>query len=248
MGTIYILWLRQLKKYFRSRSRIIGSLGQPLLFLVAFGFGFGSIYQRAGGGNYIQFLAPGIILMNVLFTAVFSGIDLIWDRQFGFLKETLVAPVSRLEIVLGKTLGGATVASIQGVIVFVLTLLVGFKPHNLYLLPVALIFMFLVAVLFTSFGIAIASTLEDMQGFQLIMNFIIMPTFFLSGALFPMEGLPPFMAYIVKINPLSYGVDGLREVLIGVSNFGLHKDFLLLGAITAVLLGIGSYLFEKIQT
>src|SRR5882762_4869444 len=122
MNTIYILWLRQIKKYFRSRSRIIGSLGQPILFLVAFGFGFGSIYQKAGGGNYIQFLAPGIILMGVLFTAVFSGIELIWDRQFGFLKETMVAPVSRLNIMIGRTLGGATVATLQGLIVFFLAM------------------------------------------------------------------------------------------------------------------------------
>lgn len=113
MSTIYILWLRQVKKYFRSKSRIIGSLGQPTLFLIVFGFGFGSIYQKAGEGNYIQFLAPGIILMSVLFTAVFSGIDLIWDRQFGILKETLVAPVSRLQIMLGRTVGGATVATIR---------------------------------------------------------------------------------------------------------------------------------------
>lgn len=247
MSAIFILWLRQLKKYFRSRSRIIGSLGQPLLFLVAFGFGFGSIYQKAGQGNYIQFLAPGIILMSVLFTAVFSGIEVIWDRQFGFLKETLVAPVPRWQIMLGRTLGGATVASIQGLIVFVLTLIIGFKPHSLLLLPVALIFVFLVAILFTSFGIAIASTLEDMQGFQLIMNFIIMPTFFLSSALFPLQGLPKIMNFVVKLDPLTYGVDGLREVLIGVSNFSIQNDFLILVGVTLLLLGIGSYLFEKIQ-
>ena len=114
MNTIYILWLRQLKRYFRSRSRIIGSLAQPVLFLLAFGFGFGSIYQRAGEGNYLEFLAPGIILMSVLFTAVFNGIEVIWDKQFGFLKETLVAPVSRVNIMLGRTLGGATVATLRG--------------------------------------------------------------------------------------------------------------------------------------
>src|SRR4030065_2071044 len=130
MSTIYILWLRQVKKYFRSRSRIIGSLGQPLLFLLDFGFGFGSIFQRAGGGNYIQFLGPGIILMSVLFTAVFSGIDLIWDRQFGFLKETMVAPVPRWQIMLGKTLGGGTGASFQGLIVFLLALMVGFRFYS----------------------------------------------------------------------------------------------------------------------
>jgi ABC-2 type transport system permease protein len=247
MDTIYILWLRQIKKYFRSKSRIIGSLGQPLLFLVAFGFGFGSIYQKAGEGNYIQFLAPGIILMSVLFTAMFSGIDIIWDRQFGFLKETLVAPVSRLSIMLGKTLGGATVAVIQGLIVFVLTLLIGFKPGNLLLLPIALTFAVLVAILFTSLGIAIASTLEDMQGFQLIMNFLVMPIVFLSGAFFPLSGLPKPIEFITKINPLSYGIDGLRGALIGISHFGMATDFLILAILTIILLLLGSFLFEKIQ-
>src|SRR5438270_1184791 len=144
MSTIYILWLRQLKRYIRSRSRILGSLGQPVLFLVALGFGFGPIFQRAGGGNYINFLAPGIIAQGILFTSIFSGIELIWDRQFGFLKETLVAPVPRLEIMIGRTLGGATIATLQGLIVFVLTLIVGFRPH-LQTLPLAFGVMFLIA-------------------------------------------------------------------------------------------------------
>src|SRR4249920_1464695 len=116
---IYMLWLRQIKRYFRSRARIVGSLGQPLLFLLSLGFGFGPIFRRAGQGNYIQFLAPGVIAMTVLFSAIFNGIELIWDRQFGFLKETLVAPVPRVTIMIGRTLGGATVALIQGVIVSV---------------------------------------------------------------------------------------------------------------------------------
>src|SRR4030043_289504 len=127
MKVIYILWLRQIKRYLRSRSRIIGSLAQPLFFLVALGFGFGPIFQRAGAGNYLEFLAPGIICMSILFTAMFSGIEIIWDKQFGFLKETLVAPVSRLEIMLGRTLGGATVATFQGLIVLILSTFVGFK-------------------------------------------------------------------------------------------------------------------------
>lgn len=247
MRTIYILWLRQLKKYFRSRSRIIGSLGQPLLFLVTFGFGFGAIFQAAGEGSYIQFLAPGIILMSVLFTALFSGINLIWDRQFGFLKETLVAPVPRFHIMLGLTLGGSTVAIIQGFIVFFLTLPIGFKPVNLALLPVALIFVLLVAIIFTSLGTAIASLMEDMQGFQLIMNFLVMPIFFLSGAFFPLEGLPPALIAITTIDPLTYGVDGLRGALINVTSFGFMTDTLVLGLVAIFLLGLGSYLFEKIQ-
>src|ERR1035437_6379757 len=141
MKTIYILWLRQLKRYFRSKSRMIGSLGQPLLFLLSLGYGFGPIFQKAGQGNYIQFLAPGIIGMSIIFTSIFSGIEIIWDRQFGFLKETLVAPVSRFSIMLGRTLGGATVATFQGVIVFLISMIAGFRPTSWTLVPVAILVM-----------------------------------------------------------------------------------------------------------
>jgi len=247
MSAIYILWLRQLKRYFRSKSRIVGSLAQPLLFLVALGFGFGPIYQKAGGGNYINFLAPGIIAMSVLFTAVFSGIEIIWDRQFGFLKETLVAPVSRFNIMIGRTLGGATVASIQGLIVFLLTLLIGFRPQGIVPLFLALIFMFLIAVFFTALGTAIASLMEDFQGFQLVSNFLVMPLFFLSGALFPLAGLPEAITFIANVDPLTYGVDGLRDALIGSGSFGLTHDFIVLSAITLILFFVGSYLFSKIE-
>jgi ABC-2 type transport system permease protein len=247
METIYILWLRQVKKYFRSRSRIVGSLAQPLLYLVVFGYGFGAIFSKAGQGNYIQFLAPGIIAMSVLFTAIFTGIEIIWDRQFGFLKETLVAPVGRFTIMLGRTLGGATVATFQGLIVLVLSLLVGFRFTNYLHIPLAILFMFIIALLFTALGTAVASTLEDMQGFQLIMNFLVMPIFFLSGSLFPLTNLPTAMVIATRIDPMSYGIDGLRGVLGGVAQFGITTDFLILCAITTLFLIIGSYLFSKIQ-
>jgi ABC-2 type transport system permease protein len=248
MNTIYILWLRQLKRYFRSKSRMIGSLGQPLLFLVALGFGLGPVFKQAGEGNYLQFLVPGVIAMSIIFTALFSGVEVIWDKQFGFLKETLVAPVSRLHIMIGRTLGGATVSVIQGLIVFLLASLIGFRPVNLNYLPLAFIFMFLIALLFTALGTAIASVLEDMQGFQLIMNFLVMPLFFLSGAIFPLQkGVPGLLLTIATLDPLAYGVDGLRDTLSGISNFGLPIDFLILSLITAVLLAVGSYLFSKIQ-
>lgn len=247
MNTVYILWLRQVKKYFRSRSRIVGSLGQPVLYLLAFGYGFGAVFAKAGAGNYMQFLAPGIILMSVLFTAVFSGIDIIWDRQFGFLKETMVAPVPRLYIMLGKTLGGATVASFQGLVVFVLTFIFGFQVKDITLLPVAALVVFLVAVLFTAMGTAIASVLQDMQGFQLIMNFLVMPIFFLSGSFFPLQGLPTAMHVVTMIDPLTYGIDGLRGALIGINTFSLGIDVLILSVVTLALLGLGSYLFEKIE-
>ncbi|MFH2109141.1 MAG: ABC transporter permease, partial [Patescibacteria group bacterium] len=207
---IYTLWLRQIKRYARSRSRIIGALGQPVLFMVALGFGFGPVFAKAGAGNYLQFLVPGVISQSVLFTSLFSGIEVIWDKQFGFLKETLVAPVSRLEIIIGRTLGGATVATFQGLLVFIIALLIGFKVSNWLMLPLALVFIFLIALTFTALGTAIASKLEDMQGFQLIMNFLVMPMFFLSGALFPLNNLPKAVDVITRINPLTYGVDGLR--------------------------------------
>jgi len=247
MNTIYILWLRQLKRYFRSRSRLVGSLGQPLLFLVALGFGFGPIYQRAAGGSYIQFLTPGIIAMSVLFTAMFSGIEIIWDRQFGFLKETLVAPVSRMEIMVGRTLGGATVSIIQGIIVFLISLLIGFRLDGFLRLPLFFLFMFLIALLFTAFGTAIASKMEDMHGFQLIMNFLVMPLFFLSGALFPLQNLPRALTIVSMMDPLSYGVDGLRGALSNTYQFGFTQDLLFLGTATGVLLLVGAYLFSKIE-
>src|SRR5512135_671690 len=157
MGAIYILWLRELKRYVRSRSQIVASLGQPLLYLLTLGFGMGPIFQKAGQGNYIQFIAPGIIAMTVLFSAIFSGMGLLWDRQFGFLKETMVAPVPRVHVMLGKTLGGATVAVIQGLLVSVIALIAGFRAADLWAIPLALLFMALIAFLFAALGMAIGS-------------------------------------------------------------------------------------------
>jgi ABC-2 type transport system permease protein len=244
---IYILWLRQLKRYLRSKSRIIGALGQPLLFLLALGYGIGPIYKKAGEGSYIEFLAPGIIAMSILFTSMFSGIEIIWDRQFGFLKEIMVAPVSRIIIMIGRTLGGATVATIQGMIVFLISIAVGFRPSSISALPAALMVMILIALLFTALGTAVASMLEDFQGFQLIMNFLIMPLFFLSGALFPLQGLPKIVAGITMINPLSYGVDALRGLLTDNYHFGLPLDLSVLSGVTLLFLLIGSYLFSRIE-
>jgi ABC-2 type transport system permease protein len=251
-AAIYIMWLRHLKRYFRSRARIVASLGQPLLLLVALGYGMNGIYRQARGGDYTVFLTPGIVAMSILFTATFSGIELLWDRQFGFLKETLVAPVPRIAIMIGRTLGGATVATFQGLIVIGICMAMphGFRPANPMLLPVALMFMILIGILFTAFGNAVGSVLEDFQGFQLIMNFIIMPIFFLSGALFPLDPAttPKPLLWIARINPLAYGVDGLRRVLIGQpAHFGLGVDLCVLPAVAAAVVCIGAYLFSRIQ-
>jgi ABC-2 type transport system permease protein len=245
---IYVLWLRQLKHYWRSKARLLGSLGQPLLFMVAFGFGFGPMYTKASGGaNYMDFLAPGIISMSILFTAVFSGLEVIWDRQFGFLKETLVAPISRTEIMLGKTFGGATIAMIQGLIVLCLTYLLGFRVSSLSSLALGIVFMFLIAIFFTGLGLTIASMMKDMQGFQLIMNFLIMPIFFLSGALFPLENLPSAIYFISRIDPLTYGVDGMRGALAGMSVFGIYNDFAIMVTLSVIVCIIGAFLFSRVE-
>lgn len=247
MSAIYILWLRELKRYIRSKAQIIASLGQPLLYLLALGFGLGPIFQKSGNGSYLQFVAPGVISMSILFTSIFSGIAMLWDRQFGFLKETLVAPVPRIQIMIGRTLGGATVAVIQGLLIMTVCLIAGFRPHNLAMLPLAFFFMMLIAVVFAALGTAFGSILEDMQGFQLMMNFIVLPIFFLSGALFPLNNLPKALNFITHLDPLTYGVDALRGTLIGSWHFSFSLDLLLLGIIGTAFLGLGGYLFSRIQ-
>ncbi len=244
---VYILWLRQIKKYYRFRPRMIVSIAQPVLFLLALGFGFGPIYQRAGGGNYIQFISPGIIAMSIIFTAMFNGIEVIYDRQFGFLKETLVAPVPRWCIMLGRTLGGATVATGQGIIVFLIAFSIGFRPVNILLATLALVYMLLIATLFTALGTAIASKLEDMQAFPLIINFLIIPLFFLSGAIFPLGGLPKAIQAISFVNPLSYGVDGIRGIFTNQMHFTLQVDFLILFYPRLLPLALALIYFQKLN-
>lgn len=247
MTAIYILWLREVKRYGRSRPQIIASLAQPLLYLLVLGFGLGQVFQQSGRGSYLQFIAPGVIGMGVLFTAIFSGIGLLWDRQFGFLKETLVAPVPRLHIMVGRTLGGATIAMIQGLLVLAICFVAGFRVASAAAIPLALLFMALTAVVFAALGTAIGSTLKDMQGFQFIMNFLVMPIFFLSGALFPLSNLPAALAAATRLDPLAYGIDGLRGALIGVSQFGLMLDGVILAIVASAFLALGAWSFSRIQ-
>jgi len=186
--------------------------------------------------------------MSILFTAVFSGIEIIWDKQFGFLKETLVAPVSRLSIMIGRTLGGATVSILQGIIVLVFSMLIlGYRPHSITSVLTGIFFMFLISMLFTSFGIAIASRLEDMQAFPIIMNFLIMPIFFLSGALFPLDNLPDALEIVTRFNPLTYGVEGVRWALEGSSYINPLLSFSVLAGCFVVAGFIGTYMFSKIE-
>jgi ABC-2 type transport system permease protein len=247
MTAIYILWLRELKRYTRSRSQIIASLGQPMLYLLVLGFGLGSVFKRAGFGSYLQFIAPGVIGMSVLFSSIFSGLGLLWDRQFGFLKEMLVAPVPRIQIMIGRTLGGMTVSVIQGSLVLIIALIVGFRPVNWWDIPLAIGYMLAISLVFAALGVAVGSSLQDMQGFQLIMNFMVMPIYFLSGAMFPLSGQGWALMIATRIDPLSYGIDGMRAMLLGSSTFSPLTDIVVLGCVGAVLLVYGAYRFSKIE-
>ena len=247
MGAIYVLWLRELKRYFRSRVQIIASLGQPLLYLLALGYGLSPVFRRGGEGNYLEFVAPGVIAMTVLFSSLFSGIQLIWDRQFGFLKETLVAPVPRLHIMIGRTCGAATTAMIQGLLVALVAVIAGFRPVGWAGLPLAFAFLALIAVVFTALGTTVGSTLRDMQGFQMVMNFLVLPIFFLSGALYPLAHLPVLLTALTRIDPLTYGVDGLRGALIARGHFSALVDLAVMAVLAVALAWVGAWRFSRIE-
>jgi ABC-2 type transport system permease protein len=219
---IYIIWYRDILRYWRDRWRLVASLAQPLLFLIVFGSGLSSSlkgsasFGAAGSLSYIQFMYPGIIGMAILFTAIFGAMSIVWDREFGFLKEVLVAPIDRSAVAIGKALGGTTQAMIQGLILLVLAPFVGVKLSVvtvLTMIPLAAVLAFGLS----SFGVALASTMKSMQGFQVVMNFLMMPMFFLSGALFPLSGLPGWMTVLTRIDPASYGIDPLRRVVLSQS-------------------------------
>lgn len=247
MIVIYMLWLRELKRFLRSPVQLVGSLAQPAFFLVALGFGFNPVFEQAGRGNYMQFMAPGMIGMTVLISAAFSGVAVLWDRQFGSLKETLVAPVPRIYIMLGRTLGGATVGVLQGVLILLLCMVTGFRPQHWYAVVLGFGFVGMISITFAALGMVIGSTLKDMQSFNVVANFMVMPMVFLSGAFYPLDHLPLALSLITRINPLSYGVDGLRGTLIGQWHFNYVKDIGLLGGVGVLFLIVGAYSFSKIE-
>ena len=248
MRPIYILWYRNVLKYLRSKSRVIGSLGMPFFFLAIMGFGLNESVQLPGiKGNYLEFIAPGIVAMSVLFASMFSGTQLVMDKKFGFLKETFVAPVSRFRIMIGQTLGGATIAMIQGTLLLLISFLIGVPvPGPLGILG-TLGFMFLIGIAFTALGIAFASQMEDTQGFTLIINFVMFPLFFLSGALFPLSQIPDWLNILVYCDPLTYGVEGIRYSMMGNAQISQWLSLVALSGFGLVVILIGSYLFERIK-
>ncbi|MEK6645419.1 MAG: ABC transporter permease [Candidatus Firestonebacteria bacterium] len=215
---IYMIWLRDIKRFYRDKTHLLSSLARPLLWLFTMGYGLKSSFIGFGGINYTQFIFPGIITMAILFTSMHSAITIVWDREFGFLKEILVAPISRTSIVAGKTISGSTLALLEGTIVLILAPFVGVKLTLLIVLKV-MVLMFLISFAFTSFGILIASRMTTAEGFGSIMNFVVMPIFFLSGSMFPITKLPSWLSTFVKIDPLTYGVDILRHIMLGTNQF-----------------------------
>lgn len=243
LWAIYILWLRDIKRYWYDKARIVASLGQPLLFLFVLGTALSPSFKGPAGINFSEFIFPGIVGMTILFTSIFSAISIVWDREFGFLKEVLVAPISRTSIVIGKALGGSTVAVLQGTIMFMLAPIVGVRI-SLLSFCLSLLAMFLIAFLMTAIGIVIAARMKEMEGFQVIVNFVIMPIFFLSGALFPLDRLPEWLTILTRLDPLTYGVDLLRGVMIGIHAFPLLVDLVVMSVFGLIMITIAVFEFN----
>jgi ABC-2 type transport system permease protein len=244
---IYILWLREMKRFLRSWSRIVSTLMMPLFFLVFLGFGFKGAFIPGVGQtkDYIHFLVPGVIGMTLISTSMMAGISVLWDREFGFLKEIMVAPVSRISVVFGRIFGGMTTSLIQAILILIISMVMGFKIPGISSFLLAILFMILISSGFIGLGLIFASVMKDIQGFGLIMQMIIFPLFFLSGAIFPLVNLPKFLRYISYLDPLTYGVEGLRKALIGFSFLPFSLSFLLLLFFSIVTIFLGAYLFEK---
>jgi ABC-2 type transport system permease protein len=216
-NAIYVLWLREIKRYTRSKARIIGTIMMPIFFMLGLGYGLSTFIHLPNNINYFQFIVPGIIGMTLLFTGATSGFQVIWDRQFGFLKEIMVTPNSRVSITIGRVAGGATTALIPAFLVLFLAILIGFHPVlSLYNL-LTIVFVILIGVVFISLGLIFAAFINDPQAFGVIVNLVTFPLLFLSGAIYPLSGLPKVVNYITYVNPLTYGVDGLRFALLGSS-------------------------------
>jgi ABC-2 type transport system permease protein len=246
---IYVMWLREMKRFSRSKSRILGIIIQPIFFLAILGTGLSGAVLPGMTGDYMDFIAPGVVAMAILFSSLFTGLSVLWDKQFGFLQEVLVAPISRFSIIIGRTLGGATTALIQGFIILIIAISLGVKISSVAGLILTIVFMVLLAFPAVGFGLILASKMRDFQGFQIIINLIILPLFFLSSAIFPIatnKSLPEFVVNASFANPLFYMVDGLRGSLTGINYyFNPLIDLVIVFIICAIFMGLGTYFFNK---
>ena len=246
LQAVYIMWLRHVKLFIRARSRLIANIIQPFFFLAFLGMGLRptSLPRLPSGLGYLDFLTPGMIAMSVIFSSMFAGLSVIWDRQFGFLKEVLVAPVSRLSIVIGRTFGGSTVSLIQGIIILAAGVILGARINISGIIP-ALIFILLTAFFAVGLGLSIAVKLKDPDVFPLLMNMLMMPSIFLSTAFFPLESVSDWLRTIMYLNPLTYLVDGLRGFLTGSSSIPLAADLSIALGLCASTTALGAYMFSR---
>lgn len=248
LQTVYTMWLREMLRFWRSKSRIIGSLATPLFFLVFLGAGFNSSFQDERGRPFDpSYLAPGLIGMVVLFSSMMGGVSIIWDREFGFLKEILIAPVSRFFVALGKAVGGVTTSVIQGILIMCIARLIGIEYQSLSGVIAAIAVMFVSGIGFIGLGIAVASRIDSHEGFQMVMSFLTMPLVLLSGAFFPISKLPEWLSLLVYVNPLTYGVEALRYFLLGESIIPIFRSITILFAFALAMTLLGGKLFEKMK-
>ena len=242
---LYALWYREIKVFLREKSRVVSSLFTPLLWIVVFGGGLGSSVSL-GGTNYQVFIFPGILSMTVLFTSIFFGLYIVWDKRIDFFKEVLVAPLSRLTIFAGKMLGGCTDALIQGSLMLAFGVLLGVS-YTVQSVVAAIVFMLVLASAVVSIGLVIGSRMESPEGFNLIVSFVVFPLFFLSGALFPIDNLPSWLHVFTVLNPVTYAVDGMRGAMLGTSAFPVVVDFVVLLAFAGAMIVIGSIAFSRMK-
>ena len=248
INTVYTMWLREMLRFWRSKSRIIGALATPLFFLIILGTGFSSSFQLQGGGTFNKsYLAPGLIGMTVLFSSLMGGVSIIWDREFGFLKEILIAPVSRFFVALGKAVGGVTTAMIQGILIMVIAWLIGVKYVSIQGVLGSIVIMFVMGIGFIGLGIALASRIESHEGFQMVMSFLTMPLVLLSGAFFPISNLPAWLKAFVYANPLTYGVEALRFFLLGSSTIPVSLSITVLVLFAFAMTALGGKMFGKMR-
>jgi ABC-2 type transport system permease protein len=246
----YGIWLRDLKKFWRERSRLLGGVARPILWLLILGTGLRAAVNPNSlgvtGVDYTQYIFSGVIGLTLIFAALQSAVSIIWDREFGFLKEVMAAPVSRLSILVGKALGGATQAVLQGIITLAFAPLIGLWPSPLTIIELIVV-MFLVAFALTALGVVIASRMTSFEGFGTISNFVVMPMYFLSGAIYPTANAPDWLKPLIIVNPLSYGVDALRHISIGTGTFSLAFDLIFLACFSVAMMAIALPLFNKEQ-
>jgi len=242
---VYAIWWREIKVFQREKSRVISSIVQPLMWLFLFGTGVGASVN-VGGINYQDYIYPGILAMSVLFGSVFFGLYIVWDRKLDVLKAVLVAPISRISIFFGKVLGGCTDVTIQVIILLLFSFL--FPTINTVGIPIALLILFITSIAMVSMGLALGSFFESLEGFQVIATFVVFPLFFLSGALFPVnDRLPHWLHGIVKLNPLTYTVDGVRGALLGLNTFPFYVDIAVITIFAVLMILAGSALFSRMK-